>query len=317
MQKASPLLILLICMVPPCRAVNDSLYFLFQRSTYLENLTMPGAWWANPASIAEINKKTALTATVAPLGYTYTIASVMYASPVTARFGWGIGILGAGINPNPDGSLQADNSGAHYKSRVTFSNPSIQLGAAAKDARDVCIGLLGDFGLEQLPDGQGGQANFAAMGIGLGVMTPYLFNHLSLAVSLMSTGHFWVQSYWDHDGKAGVRFKLPDSSIIGSLEYTFSLASGAIKYIYNAPANYYQVVKGLASIKVLSIAGVLAGFSDDLGILSENGAMIHLGAELRKSTIYPFFGGYEIGVSTSKRTRDLIIHRFWLGYCFG
>jgi hypothetical protein len=300
----------------PCRAVNDSLYFLFQRSTYLENLLMPGAWWANPAVVAELDKKTALITNVTPLGYTYTIASARYAAPVAGRFGWGIGILGAGINPNPDGSLQANNTGAQYNSHVSFSNPSIQIGAAAKGPEGLNIGVLFDFGAELLPDGGGGQANYATLGFGIGATTPYFFDKVSFALSTMSTGHYWIQSFWDHDGKAGMRFRSPDSLIMGSLEYTFSLASGEIQYIYNSPSTYYQVVKGLASLKILSIVGALFGYSQDLGILSENGTMIHIGAELRKSAVYPFFGGYEIGIATTQRTRDLLIHRLWLGYCF-
>ena len=303
-------------MALPCLAVDDSLYFLFQRSTYLENLSMPCAWWANPAIIAETDKKTALIGSVTPLGNVYTIASARYAAPAFGRFGWGIGILAAGINSNPDGSLQASNEGARYSSQIALSNTSIQLGGAARTPGDFLAGILLDFGAEQLPDGSGQQSNFAKLGMGIGAITPYFMNKVSLALSFMSTGHFWYQPYWDHDGKACMRFKSSDSLIMGSLEYTFSLASGAIKYIYNSPATYYQVVKGLMSYKVLGIVGVLAGYSQDLGILSDNGPMIHLGAELRQSTVYRFFGGYEIGIATTQRHRDIIVHRLWLGYCF-
>ena len=300
----------------PCLAVNDSLYFLFQRSTYLENLGMPGAWWANPATLAEINDKTALTANVTPLGNVFTITSARYVAPVANRFGWGIGILGAGINRNPDGSLQATNSSAQYQGRFSFSNPSVQIGFASKVLGDWRAGFLCDFGAEQLPDGGGGQTNFSTLGIGLGAMTPYFFNRVSFSISTMSTGHFWLQPYWDYDGKAGFRFKSPDSLIMGSLEYTFSLVSGSIRYIYNSSADYYQVVKWLASIKALAIGGILIGLSRDLGIFSDNGVLIHLGVELRRSTINPFFGGYEIGIATTQRNRDLFVHRLWLGYCF-
>jgi hypothetical protein len=311
-----PSICIMVITAAPCLAVNDSLYFLFQRSTYLENLGMPGAWWANPATLAEINDKIALTTNVTPLGNVFTITSARYVAPVANRFGWGIGILGAGINPNPDGSLQATNSSAQYQSHFSFYNPSIQIGFAAKVFNDWRAGFLFDFGAEQLPDGGGGQTNFSTIGIGLGVLTPYFFNRASFSLSTMSTGHFWLQPYWDYDGKAGLRFKSPDSLIMGSLEYTFSLVSGSIRYIYNSPANYYQVVKFLASIKTLSIGGILFGLSRDLGIFSDNGVLLHLGVELRRSAINPFFGGYEIGIATTQRNRDLFLHRLWLGYCF-
>ncbi len=277
---------------------------------------MPGAWWANPAAVAEIAKKTALADNVTPLGNVYTIASARFAAPIAGRFGWGIGVLGAGINPNPDGTLQADNAGAQYQSHFTFNNPSIQLAAGARLPGGPCAGFLLDAGAELLPDGDGGQANFATWGFGFGVLTPYIFNAVSFAFSTMSTGHYWIEPYWDHDGKAGTRFKTPDSLLIGSLEYTFSLVSGTVKNLYNASPAYYQVVKALASIKILSIAGVLFGYSNDLGILSDNGPLLHVGVELRRSNVYPFFGGYEIGIGLTQLHRDLLVHRLWVGYCW-
>jgi hypothetical protein len=310
-----PAILLTIIAAHSCCAVNDSLYFLFQRSTYLENATMPCAWWVNPAMLAETDKKTALTGTVFPLGGAYTIASARYCAPASSHIAWGIGVLGAGINHSPDGSFTASNSGAQYRSSTSLSNPSVQIGVAAGTSGGFSAGFLVDGGAELLPDGGGGQANFFTLGTGIGAMTPYILDKVSLAVSYMSQGHFWLQPFWDHDGKACLRFKSSDSLVMGSLEYTFSLASGVIKNIYNSDATYYQVVKTLVSLKVLGIAGVLLGYSQDLGILSDNGPMIHLGAEIRKSTVYPYFAGYEIGVGTTQRHRDLFLHRVWVGYC--
>jgi hypothetical protein len=299
------LLLILTCAFP-CLSANDSLYFLYQRSTYLENLTMWGAWWANPATISEITEKTAMSTNVTPLGNVFTLASARYMAPFEKYFSWGIGILGAGINRSPDGSLLANNAGAQYQSHVTLSNPSIQVAAGAKLPGDLEVGLLGDIGTEVLPDGYGSQSNFLTMGAGLGIMTPYLFDKVSLTLSSMSRRHLSLQPYMDYDGKAGLRFKASDSLYIGSLEYTFSMGSG-----------YYQVVKGIVSIKALSVVGVLAGFSQDVEMFSDNGAMIHVGVELRRSSMYPFFGGYEIGIAVSNKNRDILIHQLWIGYCFG
>jgi hypothetical protein len=302
--------------VEPCLAVNDSLYFLFQRSTYLENTTIPCAWWANPAVLAETDRKIALSGTVFPLGGTYTLASARYCAPAFGSVAWGIGVLGAGINHSPGGSLTASNSGAQYRSSTSLSNPSVQIGAAARSGGGFSAGFLLDGGVELLPDGGGGQANFFMLGIGMGAMTPYFGDKISLAVSYLSQEHFWLQNFWDHDGKACLRFKSSDSLVMGSLEYTFSLVSGAIKNIYNSDATYYQVVKVLTSIRALGIMGALIGYSQDLGILSDNGPMIHLGAEIRRSAVYPYFAGYEIGIGTTQRHRDLLVHRLWVGYCF-
>jgi len=291
---------------------GDSLYFLFQRSTYLENLCMPGAWWANPAVMAEINAKTALTTSVTPLGNTFSIASVKYFAPLGGKAGWGIGLLGAGINPDP--SLQATSGGAQYSSHFSFSNPSIQLAGGYNIPSIGSIGVLGDFGMELLPNFSGGKDNFFTMGLGAGFLTPYWRNYLSLSLCAMSREHFWIQQVWNNDGKIGLRLKTPDSLVLGSLEYTVSFASGTIKYIGNAPANYYQVVKALASLKMYTVLGLVFGFSQDLEIYSNNGTMLHGGIEMRQSSVYPFFGGYEIGVSLTHSA--LLVHHFWLAYTF-
>ena len=311
-NNATAFALFVVAAAAPCLGLNDSLYFLFQRSTYLENLWMPGAWWANPATTAEIEKKTALTVNVTPLGNVYTIASAKYLAPAGKIFGWGIGLMGAGISPDP--SLQATNGNAQYSSKFSFSNPSLQCAFGAKIPALGSVGFLGDFGAELLPDFQGSQSNYFTMGIGLGVLTPYALDLLSFSVSSMSRGHFWIQNFWDHDGKLGLRLKTSDSLLLGSLEYTVSFASGSIKYIGNSPAYYYQVVKGLVSLKAYAILGILAGYSRDLGIYSDNGTLLHGGIELRQSSVYPFFGGYEIGVSLTHSA--LLVHRLWLAYCF-
>jgi hypothetical protein len=253
-----------------------------------------------------------LTVNVTPLGNVYSIASAKYLAPAGNHFAWGIGIMGAGINPDP--SLQATNGNAQYSSHFSFSNPSIQLAAGVKIPSMGSMGLLGNFGAELLPDDLGNQANYFTLGLGIGWLTPYAFNLISLSMSSMSTGHFWIQNFWDYDGKLGMRLKTSDSLLLGSLEYTVSFASGSLRYIGNSPAYYYQVVKALLSLKAYSILGILAGYSQDLGIYSDNGILIHGGVELRRSSVYPFFGGYEIGVSLTHSA--LLVHRLWIGYSF-
>ncbi len=108
------------------RAANDSLYFLYQRTTYLENLNTPGGWWANPALTGEVSFPAGYTINVTPLGNSYTLASVKYVFPFLNHFGGGIGIMGTGIAP--DQSTQFSSTGATYNSHFTFSNPSFQPG---------------------------------------------------------------------------------------------------------------------------------------------------------------------------------------------
>jgi len=302
-----------VCCIP-CMAVNDSLYFLYQRSTYLEELTQPGGWWANPALTAEIPAKTAMTVNVTPLGNIYTIASAKFCMPINKTFAAGIGIMGAGISPG--GSLQANENGAQYSSSFKFSNPSVQLAGGMKLPLDASIGLLIDVGAELLPDGYGGQSNFLVAGWGFGVISPKLFDRLSLAVSTMYTGHFWQETYWDYDGKAGVRYISPDSTIMGSLQYSLTFDRDTLSWLYRTKGHLYQVAKGMASFKIYSIAGILLGYSTDLGNFSDNGDLLHVGAELRQSTVYPYFGGYEMGIAVTKLHSDLIVHHLWVGYSF-
>jgi hypothetical protein len=133
---------------------------------------------------------------------------------------------------------------------------------------------------------------------------------------MMATWHFWNQVYMDANAKAGIRFKVLDEFITGCFEYAFALNSGAAKAFQSS--NSYQVVKGGISIRFYKIGGLLLGYSTDFGNIAggyfDLGPTIHAGLELRKSSDNPFFGGYEIGVSTYQR--DLIIHRFWLGCSF-
>ncbi len=80
----------------------------------------------------------------------------------------------------------------------------------------------------------------------------------------------------------------------------------------------YEVFKTMVSIRFYKIAGFLAGFSTDFGQFSGmgsgNGNCIHAGLELRPMDTYPFYGGYDLGASTT--WPGLFVHRIWIGYRF-
>ncbi|HUI91006.1 MAG TPA: hypothetical protein VLX68_02055 [Chitinivibrionales bacterium] len=295
---------------------NDSLYFLYQRSTYLENLQTPGGWWANPALTGEINTPIGYTLNVTPLGNRYTLASVKFLFPFLNRFGAGIGIMGTGIAP--DQSTQVTSSGLSYNSHFTFSNPSFQLGFGGNLPAVGSAGLLVDLGAEMLPDGFGGSSDFLVARCGLGVLTPYYFKVLSLSLTAMATMHFWDRMYMDENGKIGIRTKILDDLILGSAEYTFSFKSAAVESFYPSSQFFYEVFKATVSVQIYKVAGILAGYSTDFGQFSYygsgNGNCLHAGIELRPQDAYPFFGGYDLGISTT--FRDLFIHRIWIGYRF-
>jgi hypothetical protein len=130
----------------------------------------------------------------------------------------------------------------------------------------------------------------------------------------MTTGHFWLQNYWDNDGKFALRLRSADSLLTGSIEYTFSLLNQSFVWINHSPNNYYEVVKTMVSIRFMGIAGLLLGYSDDLPNGHDNGQCAHVGLELRQSNVYRYYGGYEIGIGLSQLHRDLLVHRLWVGY---
>jgi hypothetical protein len=304
---------LLSCSV---RAANDSLYFLYQRTTYLENLLTPGGWWANPALTGEITVPTGYTINVTPLGYSYTLASVKYLFPFLKHFGAGIGIMGTGIAP--DQSTQITSAGANYNSQFTFSNPSFQLGIGGRMPAIGSAGILVDVGAEMLPNGQGGSSNFLITRGGLGILTPYFFKCVSFSATALATYHFWQQIYMDDNAKLGLRTTFLDDMILGSAEYTLSFKSRLAPSFYTTSGFTYEVFKAMMSVRVYKIAGILAGYSTDFGQFSQmytgNGNCIHLGLEIRQMNEFPVFGGYDLGVSTT--WQGLLIHRLWIGYRF-
>jgi hypothetical protein len=274
---------------------------------------MNGAWWANPALTGEITEKTASTVDITPLGlYQFTIVSAKYLFPFGRNFGAGFGIMGEGINQSQNQRTDVSSSGLSYSSNFSFSNPSLQFGLGMHGNYIGSAGLLLTGGQELIPLGDGTNYNYPVAGLGIGALTPYFFNTLSLSFTTMATWHFWEQEYLDFDGKAGFRFKILDDFILGSMEYSFSFRSSVIESFYSS-SYYYRVVKGLLSIRIYKIAGILLGYSSDFGF-KDMGPTIHAGLELRHSDDYPYFGGYELALGSNQKL--LITHRVWVGYCF-
>jgi hypothetical protein len=176
-------------------------------------------------------------------------------------------------------------------------------------------GILVDLGAEMLPDGFGGSSNFLVARSGLGILSPYFFNCVSASATGMATFHFWDKVYMDGNAKLGLRMKLIDNTITGSAEYTLTLKSGAMQSFYASSSNDYEVFKTMVSIRVFQVAGFLLGYSTDFGYFSDIGNCIHTGLEIRQMNEFPFFGGYDLGISTT--WQGLLIHRLWIGYRFG
>ena len=292
----------------------DSLFFFYERSIYLENLITPGAWWANPARIAPIDRPTIYTSTAGLLGGAYSMSTVRGIFPIDTCIKAGFGVTGTGISAGSSGS--GSGGGAQLTSIFSFSRPSFE---GVVSYSNLPIGTVGAILLGGSENMQGAADLVSSLyyfwGYSLGWLSPVLFKTAQLSLSTLTVSHDWWTTVWNFDAKAGLLVNVRDSLVLGSLEYGFPLQSG--------PYAPYDVLKGDVSIQVKRIVGILLGFSIDTRNQSENGgtyngSTYHIGIELRRSTIYPFYGGYELGVSPwgASRSELSVMNQIWIGYGF-
>ena len=137
---------------------------------------------------------------------------------------------------------------------------------------------------------------------------------VKLSVSTLSVRHFEVEPWWDNSAKAGIQVNVDSGLVLGSLEYAFPLGTRLPFFQNDSTYNNYEAIIGHASIRIRNILGILLGYSRDTPIYRDNGNTYHAGLELRRSELYPYYGGYEAGLSTSRTIA--FIHRIWLGYGF-
>jgi len=292
---------------------HDSLYFFYQRTVYLDNPLMDGAWFSNPSSIADVAEPTAFTVNTTPLGDRYTIASVRFFFPTAAHFTAGLGITGAS-DDIPDASFQATEGGTTYQGHFLFSRPSFETGIAVKVPYIGSLGLLQSFGMEVVPGDIGSGDRFFIWGNGFGWLSPELLSIISFTLSTFSVGPFPFSTKWEHCAKIGTIVQYNEDLLRAAIEYSFSLNDRFILLRKKYEMHGYEVMKILISARIYNILGILAGYSSDTPLRSDNGPTVHLGLEMRKSHYYPFFGGYEVGVSTTNF--PAVIHRVWFGYRF-
>ncbi|MGA2506902.1 MAG: hypothetical protein ABSF80_05440 [Chitinispirillaceae bacterium] len=307
---------------PVSGAVNipniDGLYFFYQRTIYLENLCQPAAWWANPSLLSPIDKVTVFTSNAGLIGRQYTISSVRVALPINQKMDIGFGVTGTGTTEGS--SLSAGNGGAQYSSNFNFNLPSLEAGASYTPPVGGNIGALFITGTESVPDPSNSGLNtvYFFWGFGAGWLSPSVMNTVKFSISTISVYHSQFITWWDNCAKTGILINAKDGGLIGSLEYGFSLFNGPVSFFQNK-SNFhgYETIKGCISLKMMGIAGILLGYSNDsppANAIDNNGATYHAGIELRRSTIYPYYGGYEFGISTAHSIS--IIHRIWIGYSF-
>jgi hypothetical protein len=299
----------------------DSMYYFYERTVYLEDLTQQGAWWSNPSKIAPIRTPCVFTSNTGLLGGKYSLSSIRGLFPVQRSLTAGFGLTGAGTTEGR--SFSGDPAGATASGNFTFSRPSIEAGIGFHPDVGGSIGGLLMTGTENtLPDFDGIRKYYFILGAGFGYLSPLLADVVQLSLSTVSVCHFQVDTWWDHGAKTGAYLNIDDGFVIGSFEYSFSL-SNALAQLKNQKTYYsYEVFKGTVSTRFRSIAGFILGYSSDTKNQRDNGPTFHTGLELRPSEVYPYWGGYEIGVSPwSSRHQTTtavvtVIHRFWVGYNF-
>jgi hypothetical protein len=286
---------------------------LYERTTYVEGLASPLAWWANPALTAGCEVPTLFTANASPVGRHYTLSSVRFFIPLPRTITLGFGVMGGGAEQT--GSLNATEEGVTYKSDFFFSRPSFQTGLAARLPLDLSVGGIVSLGLERLSVGVDLTEEFFLLGLGAGVLTPAIAGILRFSLAAYWAGHFQYESYWDSDLKAGLTATFAGDIVNVKLEYSQPMPR-ALQFDTFDGRHSYEVLSALAAVRAARFLTVLAGYTTDFGTADgHNGNALHAGVELPRMPQLPFFGGYELGISLTYRWH--IIHRIWLGYGFG
>jgi hypothetical protein len=297
----------------------DSLPFFYQRTAYLENLFQPAAWWANPALISGINKTTLFTPNVGLLGGKYAISSIRIIVPVKNALNAGFGVTGSSTRERR--GFSGSQSSGQLTSNYHFSRPSLEAGASLALPKAGTAGALMVTGTESIAQqiDSGLAQYYFFWGGGFGYLSPALLKTVQFSFSTMSICHFQAYAWWDNEAKAGIVVNVKQGLVLGSAEYAYSLDS---RGGFWDSVNNYEVIKADVSIRFRAIAGLLLGFSSDTRNFRDNGSTFHTGVELRRSELYPYWGGYEIGVSPfssrleSSNSRISLIHHFWVGYSF-
>lgn len=295
---------------------NPTTYYFYQRTIYLEDLQKPGGWWSNPSLIASIDRSTIFTSTTGMIGRRYSISSVRVLFPVIPKLNAGFGLTGTATGTGAGGT--GNNSGFSYQSYFNFTRPSLEGGMSYVPPIGGTVGAMLLTGTKSyVPDYALADSSVRIIsffwGMSAGWISPALFKTVSLSFSMLNLYNDETDPWWEHCAKLGLLFNAYDSTVLGSLEYGFATDS-VTGSLFSNPDNTtnYEAIKGSVSIRFRNIAGLILGYSADTKNYSDNGATYHLGVELRKSTIYPYYGGYEMAISTSNHIS--VFHQIWLGF---
>lgn len=298
-----------------CSASDSYFDHLFQRSVYIENLNIPGGWWANPALLSQVDEGMLFSSNVLPLGNRYLISSIRILFPVKSILSIGAGILGAGNYKTGTSHSAITEDGFLYRSDFAFKRPRFQFGAGANVPVIGALGILTSFGTD-IKDrgGEYQEDKVLSPGFSFGWLSPEIFIPVQISTNFMFLFHNieykGKNTFWELGSKLGVSFHALDSLLSGFCEYTFSFGQNSFG-IFTPDSSEYETAKAMLSIRIFNNVAAIIGASRDVGYYSPvNGTCIHFGAELRKSSILPFWAGYDIGARVGKDW--IILHRIWM-----
>jgi len=316
-------LIILPCFLAHAGAASDTTgLFLFRRAVYLEDASVPGAWMANPASALSSGRTTVLTSNVLPLGDCFVLASARCLFPIVKNITLGAGVLGTGVYQSGSSFAGGGDTGFGAQADFHLSGPLLQIVLASPVPLAGSLGGDVSLGWETVHAGGSDQTTYYDIGFGLGWQSPLFVRRLGCGLSAMTIGKVGPSvTVWDNSMRAGIFACLPDSQFRLTADYAFPLDAGSAFFSDRDDAPY-QVVKAIALARLFGPLNAAAGFSSDFpgrwtthGIRDgDNGNCLHLEVALDRSAEYAFFGGYDIGISTTYRLS--MLHRFWFGYVF-
>jgi hypothetical protein len=241
--------------------------------------------------------------------------------PLNSHLAFGIGVLGAGDYQPGSSSTQATEGGVSYESSFAFERPRFQGVVSARHPRIGAVGIIATIGSDGRSVARDSTKSIASGGICVGLLSPPLYFPLYLSVAFSFIHHELHREFLDRIGKLGVLYRDEKGLVEGSLEYTFDMASDEKRGfgVFTPERSVYDILKVLVSVRVYRTVAALGGFSTDLGEKSDTpyfqGSSLHLGAELRRSSRFPFIGGYDLAFHPGRYWR--ILHRVWFGYRFG
>ncbi len=285
----------------------------FERMVYVEDLTGPMAWWANPAVCAAAAAKTAMLLSAAPVWDARMLTALRYSVYTSQRMSFCAGV--SGITPFSPGGMQlsSNRGGFSASGRTQTLTPRVQCVLASRTYSHCATGMI--FSIGGIPSSYQKAYRLLYILIGTGVLVP-ITNAADVSISYAASGLHDEVGQWhiSHSVRGGVRQHCIDSVLRVSLEGAFRI--DALRDITH---KLYMPVTAMAGMAIYDNIRVRSGFSIELrGGMVDNvyqqGSLLNAGVSLEPDTKRSFFGEYRAGINLSYFPE--ILHTVYAGYRF-